>query len=128
MRSPRCRWRWCRSDGGDCSRPPLERWLSPLADHGLGFDLNAPARIEQAERRIPTTFGRARIFVVIDLADSQAGCQELAVGRTTLENLLRAMPEASTTRTTGASSHFAISAVEPSSLVGDAPPRRPRAS
>lgn len=50
--------------------------------------------VEQAERRIPATFGRARIYVVIDLADSQAGCQELAAGRATLENLLRAMPEA----------------------------------
>ena len=38
---------------------------------------------------------------------------------------LRAMPLASATRMTGAASHFAISAVEPSSLSGDAPSKRP---
>jgi hypothetical protein len=39
--------------------------------------------------------------------------------------MLRAMPDASHTSTTGAASHFAISAVEPSSPVGDAPSYSP---
>jgi hypothetical protein len=38
---------------------------------------------------------------------------------------LRAMPDASATSTTGAESHLAISAVEPSSPDGDAPSKSP---
>ncbi len=39
--------------------------------------------------------------------------------------MLRAMPPASQTSSTGACSHLAISAVEPSSLVGEVPSKSP---